>query len=86
MSAACRSIAIRAQIKRFFPILKALDAGEKCSRNKSGAAVAEGAAALEYVVERHDLGEIEGAIAVEVELVEEIRVLHVGIALLPHEC
>ena len=85
MSALPRPVAIRAQIERGFRILKALDTGEEYSGDEFGAAVAERAAALDDVVQRHDLGEVEGAVAVDVELVEETRVLHVGIAFVPHE-
>lgn len=80
-----RTVAITTHVERGFRVLEALDAGEKDSRDEFAAAVAEGAATLDDIVQRHDLGEIEGTVAVEVELVEEIRVLHVGVAFLPHE-
>ena len=73
-------VAITTQMERGIRIVKALDAGEEYTGDEFGAAVAEGAAALNDVVQRHDLKEVESAVAINVEHVEETIVLHVGIA------
>lgn len=59
-------------MERIFAVgVKALDAWEEYSGYKFGAG---GALTYDYVIECHDLGEIQGAIRIQVELVEEIGV------------
>ena len=80
-----RPVAILAEIERGFGILKAHGAGEEHTEDDFFAAVALRAAALDDVEERHDFEEVEGAVAVYVELVEQSRVFLVGKAYFRHE-